>query len=374
MKINELLTEAKARIEHPEDRVFEGGQGALEALESLKNAASSSENLSVKFDGTPALIAGRDNGKFVMTDKAGLAKKQLPASAVDMYNMIFDRKPDQPGRMDYAASLSGLFKSVEKLFPPKFKGLVQFDVMWFSQPKIDHRHKMVEFQPNKVLYSIPMQSQLGKEIANSRYGIVVHSYFDSPEDEDSRAIQDFESLGLNSVTGLVVLNPRATFEVQADPEIIKTIDQTASYAKKSSKAIDSFVSRDNLAPKKIVDLPALMKRFLAERARVGKGSAADLQTDFITWIKTSSMTESKRKNCLEYIQAHMDGYGAVWAVVSQIVAIKMHIFGNLETLNTSIKASINGHAGHEGYVVDAPSGKIKLVNRPLFMLDKQSEG
>jgi len=58
MKIREVLTEAKARIEHPEDRIFgDGSAGAKGALESLSDAASSSKNISIKFDGSPALIA-----------------------------------------------------------------------------------------------------------------------------------------------------------------------------------------------------------------------------------------------------------------------------------------------------------------------------
>jgi hypothetical protein len=375
MKIDELILESKtlkARISHPEDMIFDDGSvGAINALSSLLDSASSSKNISVKWDGSPSLIAGIVNEKFVLTDKVGLGKQRYAHTPKEMYSMIFDRKPDQIGRDVYSSNLAKLFGYVQKMMPRTFRGLVQFDVMWFNTPEVNSETNSVEFQPNKVLYSIPIDSDLGKEISMSQCGIVIHSYFENPTDYEPRGIQDFEALGLRPVNGLVVLNPKATFEMTLDPKMIQVISAISKYTKSIAKKIDSFFDESKLIEANAKDVPKLMKMFLAARARVGTGSVASLQNNFIKWLKsTSAISEKKRPFALNYIKENMNAYREIWAIVSQIVAVKEKLLKKLDNINNSIKAGINGVSSHEGYVVDAPTGKIKIVNRPLFMNDK----
>ena len=66
-----------ARIDHLEDLIFfEGSAGAVRALESLKNLEKGGhENVTLKWDGSPAVIFGRDeNGEFIL-DKGGFERK-----------------------------------------------------------------------------------------------------------------------------------------------------------------------------------------------------------------------------------------------------------------------------------------------------------
>ena len=369
MKIFELLTEAKARIEHPEDMILDGGSvGAIAALESLKDAATSSKNVSLKWDGTPAIIAGCVNGRFVMTDKVGLKKQQLPASPKKMYSMIFDRKPNQIGRGDYSNQVATLFPIIQKMIPKNFPGLVQFDVMWFRRPSIVGG--AFEFKPNKVQYRIPVNSNLGKKISQSQYGVVVHSYFETPMDEEPRGIQDFNSLGLKPVQELVILNPKATFEVHPNKNLLAAIAKLGEFTKSAAKSIDDFFDQNRLAEKQISDLPQLMKTFQASLARNGKTPSSNMQNMFLTWLKKSALKEPKKATIMEYINSHRVGYLSIWFIAKSVAAIKMKILKSYTEQLEDIQASINGIPSHEGYVVDAPSGKIKLVNRPLFMGNK----
>ena len=68
-----------ARIQHAEDVVFwEGSKGAIRAVESLKKLASGGhKDVTIKWDGSPAIIFGRDeiSGEFVLTDKSGFGAK-----------------------------------------------------------------------------------------------------------------------------------------------------------------------------------------------------------------------------------------------------------------------------------------------------------
>lgn len=374
MKIKELLVEKYSpRIQHPEDRIFDDGSaGAKAALESLLDAASSSKNISIKFDGTPALIAGNINGKFVMTDKGGLAKGQLPSTPREIYAMIFDRKPDQQGRGEYSSEVSALFSAIQKIIPKTFNGLIQFDVMWFQRPpQVNDVNPTgttyFQFKPNKVVYNVPVKSELGKQILVSRYGIVVHSYFESPDDEEPRAINDFESLGLIPSKEVVVLNPKATFEVKPSKEIAKHIVSATRFIVTNGKAIDTFLNREALMAKKITDLPALMKKYMAFLASNGSNGVEGIEKYFTEWIKHSELTDVKKNNILQYIRDNWQSYNAVWSCVRQILFVKNSILNLLNGNSGDIQASINGKSSHEGYVVDAASGKVKIVNRPLFM-------
>jgi len=244
--------------------------------------------------------------------------------------------------------------------------------MWFSRPELvngiqPNSGEFYQFKPNKVIYNIPANSKMGHEIAQSTFGIVVHSYFETVEDEEPRAISDFHALGLLPSKDIVVLNPKATFEMKPSKDISKHIASANAFISKNAKSIDSFVNHEALAARKITDLPALMKKYLAFLASNGSAGVDGAEKYFVEWLKVSNLTDVKKKNILQYIKDNWTGYTAVWASVRQILFAKNSILKLLNGTAGDIQASINGENSHEGYVVDAPSGKVKIVNRPLFM-------
>ena len=78
-----VIREGEARIQHAEDLVlFDGSRGAKRALGELKQLASGGENVTIKWDGSPAVIFGRnDNGEFIFTDKSGFSAKGYDGKA-----------------------------------------------------------------------------------------------------------------------------------------------------------------------------------------------------------------------------------------------------------------------------------------------------
>ena len=70
----------------------------------------------------------------------------------------------------------------------------------------------------------------------------------------------------------------------------------------------------------------------------------------------------------DWIKTHHRGYIATWQIAEQLSNLKDLIRGGVDRqVGTNIGAELRGQQGHEGYVADTPSGKIKLVNRPHFM-------
>ena len=64
-------------LQHAEDLVIvDGSAGAMRAVEELAKMADTVDDVTVKWDGSPAIVFGRDeNGQVILTDKSGFDAK-----------------------------------------------------------------------------------------------------------------------------------------------------------------------------------------------------------------------------------------------------------------------------------------------------------
>ena len=366
-----MLSEAKARIDHPEDLVFdEGSRGAKRALKAMTQAAASPHVVTIKWDGSPALIFGRDDRGFTLTDKSGFSSRKpggLPRSPAELKNMLWMRRPDDPTREAYANSIAGMWNEIARILPADFQGFIMGDLLWSKTPNIIDGNYV--FKPNKISYSIPTDSNLGQKIANSQIGIAVHSRLSSQDDADSRSIGDIDALGLIDNDDVVVMGPsiRDLEHTHLPDKLVSTM--TAVIAR-SAAQIDQFLDPGQLSKNQISDLPAKLKQYANQRAGAGQAGFADAADGFIKWINgpTSKLTDRKRDNFNRWIAAHNTGHAATWAVADQLARLKDFIRHDVDRqVGTNIRASLDDKPGHEGYVADTPSGKIKFVDRPTFM-------
>ena len=366
-----FITEAKARIDHPEDLVFdEGSAGANRALNAIVHAAEQPHTVTIKWDGSPAIIFGRDAEGFTLTDNSGFRSKKpggMPRSAGDLNTMLFMRKPDDPGRQDYAKSIAGLYGMLERAMPDNEQEYLQGDVLWTEIPPVVDGYYV--FKPNKITYRIPIDSPLGKRIAKSKAGIVVHSRFDSKEDDEPHAIGDIASTGLKEVPGLLIMSPEI-HDLENVPLPTAATKTVRSFINSNSTSIDRFLDQASLAARQLTNLPDLMKKYVNSRAYAGTHGLEDAAKGFIAWAQsnTKDLTDRKRENLLKWINENPKGYGAVWMVADKLTNLKDILRRSVDTqVGTTVKADLRDVPGHEGYVADTPSGKIKLVNRPHFM-------
>lgn len=367
----QILFEAKSRIEHPEDLVCsDGSLGAKSAVNSLLAAATTPKLSQIKWDGAPAGIAGRVHGKFTLTDKKGFAKYDmggLPMSEKDLYNMMFDRFPGSPGRDIFSKSFAGLFPLLDRALPVNFKGFIQFDVLWFTRPiqygKDDNR--TFKFKPNKINYSVPVNSEMGIKIANSQMGIVVHSYFNSPLEMEPIAITDLKELHLNPSPGLVILGPTTVGE-KIVPSALKPCRDLLQFINSKQTVIDAFLNKTLLSSLKITDLGSLLKSFLANLASQGKKPDKNITFEFKSFLDRK-VSKTKAENIKKYLLENKAGYLAICKIILATVMIKNIIKHEFDKVPGNITASLNGIPGHEGFVSSTPYGKIKLVDRPTFM-------
>lgn len=376
------IFEAKARIEHPEDLIFDQGlKGAASALQILQTTAARPQSVSVKFDGSPSLIMGWRGNDFVLTDKAGFSAKGydgMTTSSEAIERMIAGRKVKdtsdaaQAARRNYAKTIAGLYPILKQAVPRTFKGFAQGDLLWTSTPPV--RDGAYEFQPVKILYRVPENSELGEKIGQSQVGMVIHSVYSSQEDQEPEALRNVAELGFKEEGGLVILPHEldldATFGLDR-----WSLELAQKLLKSKGKQIAEFLDPVVLADRDLKALPGAMKSFVAWKSGQGSDDFSQAPQEFLAWLGTpaSKITSKMAERATAHIRDHLVGYNAVWQFVSLIVGLKMDLKNQIDgQVSGTIQASLRDTAGHEGFVSVTPQGIVKLVNRAEFMKKNES--
>ena len=371
------LLEAKARIEHPEDLLFDYGlRGAKTALQILQTTAQQPQSVSIKFDGSPALIFGWRDDEFVLTDKAGFGAKGydgMTTSAKSLENMLMGRKQKDTSeeavarRSKYAKTIASLYPILKAAVPQSFDGFAQGDLLWVGVPPI--KDGMYEFKPNKIVYRIPVNSELGQQISKSRVGMVVHSVFHSQQDQEPEALRDVASLGWKVPGKLVVVPHEIEFSQKLrlnealESRLKKVLSQRGS-------AIDQLFNSLALADKNIKAFPGLLKSFLAYKAGQGDDDFSQASQEFVEWLLSpASKASAKMQGAVtDWIRENLDGYNAVWMIVKLLTDLKLDLKSQMDAqVGNLVSAHLDDKPGHEGFVSVTDQGIIKLVNRAEFM-------
>lgn len=173
-----FVTEQKnTHMTHIEDKVIYGGvkgtRDAIMALRSLRDMLKGdhSANVSVKWDGAPAVFAGIDpsDGKFFV------AKKGIFNKEPKVYKSPADVDADSSG--DLAVKLKDALKYLPEL---GIKGVVQGDFLYSGgdvTTKAIAGEKYVTFHPNTIVYAVPAGTEAAKAVLKSKIGIVWHTTY-----------------------------------------------------------------------------------------------------------------------------------------------------------------------------------------------------
>jgi len=174
-----LAEEKNTHMEHLEDQMLnvgvDGARQAINYLRALRDMlagdAKAPVNVTVKFDGAPAVFAGKDpsDGKFFV------AKKGIFNKNPKVYKSEADIDADTSGDLNTKLKLA--LKHLPKL---GIEGVVQGD---FLYSKEDIRKETIDgtsyitFHPNTIVYAIPAKSDLAKRILRSEIGVVWHTTY-----------------------------------------------------------------------------------------------------------------------------------------------------------------------------------------------------
>ena len=176
----QFLTEEKnTHIEHLEDDIINygavGGRNAVNFLKSVRDMlvgnSSGKVNVSVKWDGAPAVICGTnpENGKFFVGTKSVFNV----TPKVNYTNS--DIKKNHEGNL--AAKLIVALKELKKL---NIRGVVQGDLL-FTPGEIKKATirgvPHIAFTPNTITYAVPSDSDLAGKILRAKIGIIFHTTY-----------------------------------------------------------------------------------------------------------------------------------------------------------------------------------------------------
>ena len=344
-------------IEHLEDYVFRNGSdGIRKAMDIIKHTtANTGRTTTVKWDGKPALVFGRDdNGTFILTDVAGFGAKGYDGlftspKKVTQHLAARDAEAAAQGRpatrvQDLAPMYNKLWPMLDAAVPRSYRGFFQGDLLYMNTPPIEAGNFV--FTPNAIEYKIPAASDVGKRIGASDVGIAMHTRYAEP----GAPKEPIGTFKFKTVPGLLLLEPvYAKENVRANKEMVAQLREIYS---KGGDAIDQLFNPAELRALQITDLPKLCIDYI--NSRVG-GTFDNLLAGFGAWLQ-QTVSPRKFANIVEYLQSPRSNIGGMAAAFTAWVLlhdIKMDLLNQLDLQ----------HPGQEGWVMATPGGMAKAVNR-----------
>tara|TARA_R100000742_G_C4279194_1_gene103184 strand:- start:1607 stop:2854 length:1248 start_codon:yes stop_codon:yes gene_type:complete len=401
IKFSNFLTEDKAgknlHLEHIEDEILNfgvpGGRAAINFVQSLRDMLSgssrSSVNMTVKWDGAPAIFAGTDpsDGKFFV------AKKSVFNVNPKLYKTNAEIDADLSG--DLNAKFKVALAEFSKL---GIKGVLQGDLMYTSNDLSKENVEGISyytFQPNTIVYAVPIDSTLGKVIKSSKIGVVWHTTYTGDNLQDMKASFGANISGLKTVSSVWMddatykdVSGKATMTEKETTSVTKSLSNAGSmFQKINSSMLSKFLNIQNTFTGNLSG--ASLKTYNNSKVRQGKpvSNPKSHAQGYISWVedtfqkqidklKTQSRKdalENKKKEISRELQKHTSNLTNVIAFQNYIVEAKMGIVRKLNSVkgltNTFIKTA-NGFkvTNPEGYVaIDRISGNaVKLVDRMEF--------
>ena len=282
-------------LEHLEDEIInngiDGGRASINFLQSLrdmmKGTASRGVNMTVKWDGAPAIWAGKhpEDGRFFVAKKSLFNKEPL------FYTSESEIKNASELSGDLETKFLESFRHLSKL---SWSKILQGDLMFTENDKKTEKIDDVDcvtFQPNTIMYAVDVESDLGKEIEDAKYGIVFHTTYTGPTIDDLGASfgADISSLG----------NSR---DIWIDDATYKDVSGNSTLTAKETVSLTKALSATGKAFRKI-KRPALVKFMKVQDTIATKGAGATYKTYVNSQIRKGKFNLSYKA----YL-SHFDNY------------------------------------------------------------------
>ena len=292
-----------ARIQHAEDFLFyDGSAGAVRVLNSLEKLEKGVEDVTLKWDGSPAIIFGRnENGRIVLTDKSGFTAKGYDGKTTtrnDVQKMFMARpgaRNDPEGYKQLGTNMASIMPMFDNAIPKDFRGYYKGDLLYFSTPPLQDGKYV--FKPQIVTYTVDANSDMGKRIGESRTGVVIHRLMDEQGTESALPQGTFESFEGKDVFAVPPVTVQKTAKV--DNKAILELKQSIS---KNKTAIDDLLNKPRLAELKMTDFGKILYAYTNSKVDTGMTGMGE---DFLQWLKgKAGISEVKKKRIAEYIETH----------------------------------------------------------------------
>ena len=388
-----FLTEQKnLHMEHLEDEVLNGGvegtRGAINFLQGLRDmlagSSASSVDVTVKWDGAPAVFAGinPENDQFFVGTKGVFAKNaKINYTDTDIDN-------------NHSGGLAEKLKvALKELSKVNIQGVLQGDMMYthndITKETIDGE-PYITFQPNTIVYAIPVKSKLAAKILSSNMGIVWHTTYSGDTMEDMTASFGVSSGAFSESSS--VWQADASFKDHSGSATM-TSKETCDVTKILSQAGKLFREIDSNTLAMVAGDPTpkeLIKTYNNKMVREGQKISNPkrhtagvikfvydkLKADVDKVKRENTKKEKQRKMDLyvDFFRKHSSDLVKIFALQNLLIDAKLIILRKLEQVK-SIKTLMKTSTGFkvtspEGFVAidKLKGGAVKLVDRMEFSM------
>ena len=387
-----FLTEQKnLHMEHLEDEVLNGGvegtRGTINFLQGLRDMlaghGSSSVNVTVKWDGAPAVFAGinPDNDQFFVGTKGVFSK-----------NAKINYSHEDINKNHKAGLAKKLHTALDELSKVGIKGVLQGDMMYSSddlkKEEIDGV-SYITFQPNTIVYAVPVKSQLAAKIMSSKMGIVWHTTYSGDTMEDMSASFGVPA-GAFQETGTVWQADASFRDTSGTSTMTKSeTDQVTAILSQAGKLFQQLDSNVLRMVSYDPQIALLVKTYNNTKVRAGtkisnvrKHTAGVIA--FVYDRLKADMERVKREETKAAKKVTMDRYVGflrknsselvkIFAMQNLLIDAKLLIVRKLESIKGLAKTFVRTSTGYrvtapEGFVAidNLKGGALKLVDRMEF--------
>jgi len=392
-----FLTEQKnLHMEHLEDEVLNGGvegtRGAINFLQGLRDMlagnSDASVDVTVKWDGAPAVFAGYnpENDRFFVGTKGIFAK----TGKINYTDIDIDDNHPAGG----ASSLNNKLKvALRELPSANIKGILQGDFMFvpemLARETFDNE-SYITFQPNTIVYAVPVKSGLAAKILSANMGIVWHTTYKGNTMEDMTA-----SFGVNlgsfretssvwqTDASFQDTSGTATMTKKETGDVTKILSKAGSLFRQLDSNVLGMIANDDQTGELVKAYTNKMIRQGEKITNVRKHTAGliafvyDKLKAEIDKVKREE-TKKNKKDVMDryvgFLRKNSSQFVKIFAMQNLLIDAKLLILRQLEKVK-SIKTLMRTSTGFkvtapEGFVaIDTlKGGAVKLVDRMEFSM------
>ena len=358
------LREDKGHLDHPEDLIFLGGSaGAKRALDAIIKTVRNPKTVTIKWDGYPALIFGRNsNGRFSIMDKHMFNKKDGTGRNVF--------SPEQFRQYDLARGVdrSDLHRLINEIWPgldhasKTAPGYYWGDLL-FSKPLQKNSHGLYQFKanPNGLAYTVQVDSEVGELMAGKTAGVAVHQQL-SPDAQTTDQAQSLDgTIGQLQNNSNVAIIPSAMPykpNLHLEPTLVQNVNAAIG---RYGKAVDKMMDE---APQSRPAFNGLFTTYINKK--IVSGNLDNLIAGFMEHFENKNKNPGGMEMQLSnHFHENEEGLVGAFTIWIEIYKLKMAVVAQLNKAaeNSPVKGYLqDGTETHEGFV----SNGLKFVDRMGF--------
>jgi hypothetical protein len=249
-------------------------------------------------------------------------------------------------RERFASDMAALWPIFEAATPQDWRGYVYGDILFHPGKSYTGADGRISFTPNQTTYSVMINSDTGRALADAKVAVAAHkvfSYFGDKSGEDFDDPELFNNTPALEVFGLTAVSHRPAVGA-------------ANLAKIEALAKNQPKINSLLAP--VAGMGYLQSEIYTFVNTQSKAKQLDMINTkaFMNFVEK---TPAKAQKIAAHSERHPGVMNLLFELVKEIMSAKDEVIRELDSAEGEITASTDGKPGGEGYV----AGGSKLVPR-----------